>query len=187
MEKKAVFQRAVFPLLVLLGVMIISINMYDLARRVESRTLHTVLSHGGAVLMFLSIWLGALFLNTVAFFRGAGFLERLAICLVVPVIWCLKVLSDFIGLFSLGEFLFLLFHHFILGCIVIALLCVGVSEIWCRLIAKRRAGAAGLRVFALENTVVLLIGVVLTFLMLWNGGHAYYYWYMDVYTKLFLS
>jgi hypothetical protein len=41
-------------------------------------------------------------------------------------------------------------------------------------------------VFALSNSLVLIISFTLVFLMLWNGGHAYYYLYMDMYTKLFL-
>lgn len=186
METRSVFQRAVLPALVLLGIMVLSINMYDAARLVENRTLHMALSHGGAVLMFLSIWLGALFINTVSFFRGATFAERLIICLITPVIWCMKVLVDFVGLFSFGEFLFLFFHHFILGCPVVALLCMGISEIWCRIIARKRDGGGSTRIFEINNSMVLLTGLGLTFLMLWNGGHSYYYFYMDVYAMLFL-
>ena len=186
MKKRSVFQRAVLPVLVLLGVMILSINMYNMARHVETRALHMLLAHGSAFLMFLSIWLGALFVNTVSFFRGATFSERLVICLATPVVWCIKVLTDFAGIYSLGEFIFIFVHNLILGCPVVALLCMGVSEIWCRIIERRRTGDGSIRIFSINNSMALLTGFGLTFLMLWNGGHSYYYFYMDIYTLLFL-
>jgi hypothetical protein len=136
--------------------------------------------------MFLSIWLGALFGNTLSFFRGASFWERLIVCLATPCAWYVKVLYDFLGIYSTGEFLFLFLHHLILGVPVVAILCMGLSDIWCRSIYRRRAGDKSVKVFALSNTVTLITGILLTVFMLWNGGHTYYYLYMDVYTSLFL-
>ncbi|GEM_PF-6786548 len=37
--------------------------------------------------MFAGIWLGAMIANTLAFFRGATFGERLLVCLVTPMAW----------------------------------------------------------------------------------------------------
>lgn len=186
MERQSFFRRVVFPIILLLGVMIVSINVYDFSRRIENRPLHLILSNIGSVFMFLSIWLGALFANTIAFFRGARFSERILVCLATPLIWCAKILYDFIGIYSAGEFSFLFLHHFIIGCPLVALLCMGIAEIWCRMIARRKTGDRSIRVLAPGNTLILLISFALVFLMLWNGGHAYYYLYMDTYAKLFL-
>ncbi len=186
MEPQGFSRRVVFPILLVLGVMTVSINVYNISRHIENRTLHSILANAGAVSMFLSIWLGALFANTIAFFRGASFGERLIVCLVPPLVWCAKILYDFIGIYSVGEFLFLALHHFILGCPLVALLCMGISEIWCRIIAGMKSDDPSPRVFALNNSLLLIISFALVFLMLWNGGHAYYYLYMDMYTKLFL-
>jgi hypothetical protein len=166
--------------------MVVSINVYNLSRHIENRILHSVLSSTGAVFMFLSIWLGALSGNTIAFFKGASFGERLIVCLVPPLIWCAKIIYDFIGIYSVGEYFFLALHHFILGCPLVALLCMGISEIWCRIIAKRKPGYGPIRVFGLNNTLIFIISFIAVVAMLWNGGHAYYYLYMDVYTRLFL-
>ena len=136
--------------------------------------------------MFFSIWLGAMFANTVAFFRGATLRERIIVCLATPVVWSAKILSNFINIYSIGEFFFLFFHHFILGCPVVALLCMGISEIWCRKIYRRKTGDTSMKVFSPGNTTILLAGFLLTTLMLWNGGHDYYYLYMDLYSYLFL-
>lgn len=186
MVRQSFFRRVVVPILLVMGTMIVSINAYNISRHVENRTLHSILSNAGAIFMFLSIWLGALFGNTIAFFRGASFGERLVVCLATPLIWCAKIFYDFIGVYSVGEYFFLAFHHFMLGCPMVALLCMGISEIWCRIFAKVKSGDRSIRVFALSNSLVLIISFTLVFLMLWNGGHSYYYLYMDMYTKLFL-
>ena len=183
MEKQSFPQRVLFPLLLVLAVMIISTNAYDYSRRMENRWL---IAHMSAAFMFLSIWMGALFANTLSFFRGAGFGERLFVSLFTPVVWSAKILYSFHGIFSFGEFLFLLVHNLILGCPVVGLLCMGLSEIWCRLIYRRRYGRSSMPLFSPGSFLVFFIGVALTFLMLWNGGHSYYYLYMDVYSRLFL-
>jgi hypothetical protein len=186
MKKQSYFRRVIFPAILVMGVMIVSINVYDLSRHIDNRALHGILANGSAAGMFLSIWLGALFANTIAFFRGASFAERLLVCLATPVVWCAKILSGFIGLYSTGEFFFLFLHHFIIGCPLVAMLCMGLSEIWCRMIARRKTGDQSIRVFAMSNSLLLIISFTTVFLMLWNGGHSYYYLYMDMYTRLFL-
>ena len=186
MKPQSFLRRVAFPIILVTGVMIVSINVYNISRHIENRILHSILSNSGALFMFLSIWLGALFGNTIAFFRGASFGERIIVSLVPPLVWCAKILYDFIGIYSVGEYFFLIFHHFILGCPLVALLCMGISEIWCRIIAKRKSGHSSPRVFALSNSLVLIVSFISVLLMLWNGGHSYYYLYMDVYTRLFL-
>ena len=54
------------------------------------------------------------------------------------------------------------------------------------MIAAKKAGDTSLKVLALPNTTLLIISLTAVVLMLWKGGHSYYYLYMDVYTKLFL-
>lgn len=186
MERRSYIGRVFVPILVVLGVMVASTLIYDLSRGMANPIIHKMMAHSGAVFMFLSIWMGALFANTMAFFRGASFGERMLVCLATPLIWCAKVLSSFIGIYAVPEFFFLLLHHFIIGCPLVALLCMGISEIWCRMIARKRSADRSVPVFALNNSLLLLISFILVTLMLWNGGHSYYYLYMDAYSRLFL-
>ena len=186
MERQSYVRRVFVPILIVFGVMVLSTLIYDLSRGIANPTIHKIMAHSGAAIMFLSIWTGALFANTMAFFRGASFGERMIVCLATPVIWCAKVLSSFFGIYSIPELFFLLLHHFILGCPLVALLCMGISEIWCRMIARKRSPDRHIRVFALDNSLLLLISFALVTLMLWNGGHSYYYLYMDAYAWLFL-
>ena len=186
MKGQGIVHRIVSPICFVLGVMLLSSAAYDFSRHIESPLLHRILANGSAVFMFLSIWLGALFANTLAFFRGATFAERILVCLATPVVWCAKILAGFWGIYTAGEFLFLFLHHFIIGCPLVALLCMGLSEIWCRIIARRKTGDKSIKVFAMNNAALLIISFSAVCLMLWNGGHSYYYLYMDLYTKLFL-
>ena len=61
MNRQRFSSRVVLPAAFVLAVMIISTNIYDLSRHVDSRLLHGFLANGSAVFMFLSIWLGAFF------------------------------------------------------------------------------------------------------------------------------
>ncbi|HPD57491.1 MAG TPA: hypothetical protein PKW17_09660 [Smithellaceae bacterium] len=185
MEKKPKIQRIVFPAGIVLFLMVISINIYNVSRWWEPKLLHDVAANLSAAGMFLSIWLGAMIANTIAFFNGATFRERIFICLITPVIWSSKVLYDFIGIYSWTEFLYLFFHAVIMGPIFVALLCMGISEIWCRIIWRRRLGDKSVKIFQFKSVSVLVIGLIMTFLLLYNGGHSFYYLYMDIYTKLF--
>ncbi|MDB4265071.1 hypothetical protein N9893_03295 [bacterium] len=186
MKGQGIVRRIVPPICFVLGVMLLSSAVYDFSRHIENRSLHLALSHIGAVFMFLSIWLGALFANTLAFFRGATFAERILVCLATPLVWCAKILAGFWGIYSGGEFLFLFLHHFVIGCPLVALLCMGISEIWCRIIVRRKIKDKSIKVFALSNSALLVISFTAICLMLWNGGHSYYYLYMDLYARLFL-
>lgn len=186
MERRSSFQRIVIPVLFVMGTMILSIQLYDFSRHLQNRTLHLFLSHFSALFMFLSIWLGAFFANSLAFFKGASFGERVLVCLATPVVWSAKILYGFFGIFSGGEFLFLFFHHLILGPLLVALLCMALAEIGCRLILRRKTKGASDPVFAFNNTILLIVSFILVVLMLWNGGHSYYYLYLDLYSRVFL-
>ena len=183
MAKQSYVKRVILPIFIVMGVMVLSINIYDFSRSMENRAF---IANVSAVMMFLSIWMGALFGNTMAYFKGASFGERLFVSLATPLVWSAKTLYDFMGIYSFGEFIFLIFHNLILGCPIVALLCMGLSEIFCRTIEKKRKGNRSVKIFSRGNTIVLAAGAILTVLMLWNGGHDYYYLYMDVYTYLFL-
>lgn len=186
MERKPAFKRIIFPAGIVLGLMTISINLYNVSRWWEPQLLHHLFANLSAAGMFASIWLGALIADTIAFFQGATFKERLGVCLVTPVIWSAKVLYDFIGIYSWTEFLYLSFHAVIMGTIFVALFCMGISEIGCRMIYRRRTGDRSVKVFELRSALVLCVGFLMSFTLLYNGGHSFYYAYMNIYTILFL-
>jgi hypothetical protein len=186
MEQKPAFQRIVIPAAAVLALMIVSINLYDASRWWKPPFLQTFFIHLSALGMFAGIWLGAMIANTLAFFRGATFGERLLVCLATPIVWDAKVLSDFIGIFSGAEVFYVCFHAVLMGPIFVALLCMGISEIWCRILYRRRTGDRSVKIMDFKSGLVLIVGFVMTFLLLYNGGHSFYYLYMDLYSRIFL-
>jgi hypothetical protein len=186
MEKQPVLKRIIIPAGTVLVLMIVSINLYNASRWWRPQGLHMFFANFSAALMFISIWLGAMIANTMAFFNGASFRERLLVCLVTPIVWDAKVISDFIGIYSPAEVLFACLHAVIMGTIFVALLCMGISEIWCRKIYRKKTGDTSLKLFEFKSVLVLVIGFIMSFVLLYNGGHTFYYLYMEAYTKLFL-
>ncbi len=187
MEKRSAFSRIVIPIAVVFGVMVVASVAYDLSRRIENRALHLAVAYISAILLFLSIWTGALFANTMAFFRGAAFRERLLVSLATPVAYSAKVLYSLHGIYPAGEFLYFFLHSMILGVPAVGLLCMGISEIWCRAIHNRRDPGNRMKLFELNNIAVLAVGIGFTTLFLWQGGLYYIYnIYMKFYNVLFV-
>jgi len=186
MEKLSLFKRAIIPALSVITAMILSGLLYDLSRGAGTGFLRKAILYPSVVIMFLSTWLGPLFLVPIAFHRCAKPIERYVAALAAPIIWTMKTLYYFVGLYSVSELFFLLFHPFILGCIGVNLLCVGSAELVCRALQRRREGKTAIRLTDPAPVSFFALGLVITFLGLWNGGHSYYYIYMDVYSGLFL-
>lgn len=184
--KQSLARRMLFPIALVTGIMVGSSLVYDFSRTLPNQVLHNGLAHAGAAGMFTAIWLGAFIAHPIAFFRGAGYAERMLAGTATAIIWSATVLARFAGIYSPGEFAFLFLHHLVLGAPVVSLLCMALSETICRAIARRRTGAPAMPVFAWQNTLALAVSLALVVMMLWKGGHSYYYGYMDLYTKIFL-
>ncbi len=179
----SLFKRAVLPALVVFTVMVVSSLAYDFSRHLGSGALRKVILYPSVILMFLSIWLGPLFVVPFAFKRGSAPMERYMASLASPVLWVFKTIWSFAGIYSFLEVLFLLVHPFILGNIGVNILSIGLAELACRI---RHRKDEGVRIFSSASGIFLVAGLVITFAGLWNGGHSYYYVFMDLYTLLFL-
>jgi len=184
MKKQTMLRRVFFPASIAFIMMIISTSAYNFTTEIQPGILKNLIVYTSAILMFLSIWLGPLFVNTLAFFRGAVFSERVLASLITPAAWIIYTYTFFIGIFSPGELAFLMLHPFILGNIGVNLLCIGISELICRRRILSQGGYIPL--FEKTNTAVLAAGLIITFAGLYNLGHTYYYYYMDIYTLLFM-
>ncbi len=92
MEQKSLPQRVILPVVVVLATMIVAGVIYlHLAWRLGSGSfLGPIVSTVSACLFFASVGLGALYVYPTSYFRGASVAERIAACLVAPVIWNLK-------------------------------------------------------------------------------------------------
>ena len=186
LERKPIYIRIGLPVGVVLGTMMVSMTVYNLSGHIGSESVRSMTADISAIFMFISIWLGALVADSLAFFFGAKFWERCFASLVAPFVWGAKYLFMVWGVYSLGETLYMFLCPIVIGCPAVALLCIGISEIGCRTILKLKADPAAPRIFELGNTVVLLAGAGLATLLLWDGTYFYSHnIYMPLYWMLF--
>ena len=139
----------------------------------------------GLIGMILCTFISPLIIYIFGFFKGAGFGERVIASLSAPVLKSFMILSSFFGIFSVGEVLLLLIHHCILAPVVFAFLEIGLASIVCHSVKKKRSGDAAVKILFRRESVFLLIGIALFAIFFWRLGHFYYFWFLDLYIKLF--
>jgi hypothetical protein len=186
MERQSFLRRVIFPISVVLAVLAASSLIFDSTAHIAGKPLKAALLYPSAALMLLGLWLGPLFSNTVAFARGASVAERFLVSATVPVLWIAKTYLSFIGIYSAGELVFLIFHPFLFGNLGVNTLCMGLSEVISRHRLRKRAPGSAVAVLTPLTVTLLAAGFLVTFLGLWNGGQSYYFYFMDLYTFLFI-
>ncbi|MGC9325945.1 MAG: hypothetical protein ACP5G0_14480, partial [Desulfomonilia bacterium] len=85
-------RRVVLPPGLVILIMVISSVGYTWSIHVaqENLLLASILANVGALLMFISIWLGAFIAHPMALRAGASFGERILVCLIPPFAWATK-------------------------------------------------------------------------------------------------
>lgn len=186
MEQKAFYQRVLIPIGIVMLLMILSINIYNISPKIGlgHPDLGRVVSNISAFFMFISIWLGGLIALPYAFRAGATMKERFLVCLATPVVWVAKTIYMAGCIYSGWELVYWSFNTLTIGVIGSALLNMGTSETICRLVYKSK-GLVPEKVFQPSVVTIFLIGLIIVLLGLWNGGTLFFYIYVDIYTMLF--
>lgn len=124
LKERRFYIRVGVPICIVLGTMVVSMITYKLSGRFESETIRFLVADISAAFLFVSIWLGGLVANSLCFFLGANFRERFLASLVTPFVWGAKYLFTVWGVYSLGETLYMLLCPIVIGCPVVAVLCI---------------------------------------------------------------
>ena len=185
-RRKNALHRIVIPVGIVVLVMVVAINGYDYAPRLIqfSPGLSHILSNICALGMFVSIWLGVFIAHPMAFFAGASVKERLVVSFITPVIWSTKLLVGSSAIYSGGDLFFWVFYPLIPGVMGATALNIGISEMICRTIMKKR-DPRSISVLAPSAVTPLLIGLIIVPLSLYKGGTVFFYFFVDCYTWLF--
>ncbi|MEA3470908.1 MAG: hypothetical protein U9R24_04250 [Thermodesulfobacteriota bacterium] len=186
MKQKMFYRRVLIPIGIVTLLMVLSINVYNIspAVGVNHPGLGRILSTLSALFMFISIWMGAFIAHPMAFRAGASMGERVFAGLATPLIWSAKMVYYAGCVYSGWELVYWCFHPLIVGVISVALLNMGISEIICRL-AYRREARMPEKILQGPVIIMLLIGLTIVPLSLWNGGTFFFYIFVDIYTMLF--
>lgn len=162
-----------------------SVVYLECAWRLEPGALRSLVAFCSATLLLLSLGFGALYVYPVAFFRGAGTGERLAACLVTPLVWNLKELVRVGEFFSLGETLYYGLNTAFLLTVFGSLGLAGLSELVCRWRLGKRS-AQPVRILSPAPLVWIATGLAAVYLLLlWGLGVHFFYIYIQGYKALF--
>jgi hypothetical protein len=164
---------------------VMSVVYLDGAWRLEPGALRSLLAFSSAVLLLLSLGFGALYIYPVAFFRGASTGERLAACLVTPLVWNLKEMLRVGEFFSFGETLYYGLNTAFLLAAFGSLGLAGLCELVCRWRLGQRSEQP-VRILSPAPLAWVGMGLAAVYLLiLWGLGVHFFYIYIQGYKALF--
>lgn len=133
-------KRFFIPLAALVGLWAVSCAIYEGAAWLLSPGgLRTSLVTLFAPLLFLSVW-GAGFIGPIlGYLLGATFRERALLAFTNPLIWIARVEARVACQFSAVELVYFLFLPWIFGLVCVTCFELGLSELVCRLVHRRKA------------------------------------------------
>lgn len=186
MPKQSFWRRFLQPVgTVLLVWAVTSVVYLEWAWRLEPGALRSTLAFSSAVLLFLSIGFGALYIHPIAFFRGASAGERWIACLVTPLLWNLKEMLRVGEFFTAGETLYYGLNTAFLLAVFGSLGLAGLSELVCRWRLGRRSEQP-VRIFSPAPLVWIGAGLAAVYLLLlWGLGVHFFYIYIQGYKAIF--
>ncbi|MBU2514139.1 hypothetical protein KJ966_22620 [bacterium] len=174
MKQGSFTRRFVLPLLLVVGINLVSAFIYDSAAGLSPGLLRNILISVFAPLLFISLWFFAFLGPPLAYFLKARFFERFIIAFANPVIWVVSVESKLACQYCLAEMVYFFFLPWTFGVICVTCVELSLSELICRLIDnKRTPGNAKV----LHPAVMLLLtgGLVGTYFGLIKGQEWVYF------------
>ena len=188
MEQKSFSKRFILPVVVVLATMIVTAVIYlHLAWRLGSDSLlGPVVSTVSAWLLFISIGFGASYIYPTSYFRGASVVERMAACLVTPIVWNLKEMVRVSEFFTFGETLYHGLNTAFLLAFFGALGQLGLYALICRWRLGKR-GDEPVKVFSPAPVIAICVGLAALYIcLLWGLGVHFFYIYIDGYKAIFV-
>jgi hypothetical protein len=183
-QRSNVARRFLIPLFLALVVMLLSRGVYTISCKIELQALYHAVAVLSGMVQFASIVLVAVVLYPATYFRGATVTERVMAGSTNLAVWvgidAYHVSESFGRLESL-------YYGMNIGSILFAwnFALMGVLELTCRSVVKRRGGGA--RVMTPGPLVPILLFVFVVCVLSREGGAYYFNKLLDVYVALFKS
>lgn len=175
MERKGFIKSFIVPLVIVVGIMVISAIIYHSASGLTPGPFRDLLINVFGPLLFISIWFFPLVGPPLAYFRGALFIERLIIAFANPVIWVVRNESMVVCQFSGVEMIYFLFLPWFFGIICVTLFLFSVSELVCRTIHKIiDPKDEDVKIFHPAIIILLILGLAGTYMGLIKGQEWVY-------------
>ncbi|MBW2632172.1 MAG: hypothetical protein JRC90_10545 [Deltaproteobacteria bacterium] len=93
MVQKTFYKRVLIPAGIVMLLMILSINVYNISPviSINHPGLSRMISNISALLMLISMWFGAFIAHPLAYRAGASMKERVLGGLTIPLVWSAKM------------------------------------------------------------------------------------------------
>ncbi|MCD4718902.1 MAG: hypothetical protein K8S13_03465 [Desulfobacula sp.] len=159
---------------------------YHLIGTIDDVSLYRTLAAVICVLLYVSVGFSSLLIYPVMYFNGASFKLRVMGVYIMPLAWCIK---EFIratsGVTLLEGLFYVLFTSLQLWLLIGQVGLIGVSELVCRAIVKRKN--ASIKIVTPGPIIAILISLAATyFIIIWGGGLNFHLMIKMIYVKLFL-
>ncbi len=94
MERLSLSRRFIWPLLIVVGIRIVSSIAYHASSGLAPGLLRDILINTYGPITFVALWCFAFIGPPIVYFRGGSFFERLIIAFANPVMWVTSVLAQ---------------------------------------------------------------------------------------------
>lgn len=173
MRQKNFVQRFIIPLFLVVGIRQVSRLVYNAAGALPPGILRDMVINTAGPLTFVSLWFFAFVGPPLAYFRGAGFIERLVIAFANPLIWILMIDREIACQFSGIERIYFFFLPWTFGIMCVTLVEFAVAELICRGVHAVKYQER-VRVFSPVVLLMLAAGLVGVYLGLIKGQEWVY-------------
>jgi hypothetical protein len=177
-------ERFLEPVMILFCVMTLSWAVYNLAWRLDNASVHRFLAAVSGTILFVSVAFGALFVYSMAYFRGASLGERIVASLINPFLWATKECLRLCISFSLLESVYYYLNPLNIWLLFGVAAEMALAEILCRRRLQRRG--ADVKVLHPAAVAVFLVSLSLVVgLYAWGEGENVYVYFLEGYRALF--
>ncbi len=179
-------RRWVIPAASLLGLSALLFAVTFSLEGIKNTETYRLAMNGVHLLLFVSVAFGSLFIYPWMFFKGASRAERVFGSLITPLVFVAKEVVRVREFFTWGEALYYALSPVMLLLLIGQAGLMGLAELVCRTVGKRRAvSARGVVSFGPVFAILAALAGLYIFL-LWGMGVHWFYIYMQGYKALFL-
>ena len=138
MGRLPILRRFVWPLLIIVGIRILSSVVYHSSSSLAPGLLRDFLINTSGPITFVILWFGALIGPPVVYFLGGSLGERLIIAFANPVMWVACVLAQVACQYTGIELVYFFFLPWTFGIMCVTGLLFSMAELSCRALHKRK-------------------------------------------------
>jgi len=173
MNRLSIIRRFVWPLVIIVGIRIVSSMVYHASSGFSPGLLREFLINTSGPVTFVSLWFFALVGPPIVYFRGGSFSERLIIAFANPVMWVACVLSQVACQYRGVELVYFFLLPWTFGIMCVTGLLFSLAELACRTLHKRK-WPQDVRILHPGVLILLLVSLTGTYFGLIKGQEWVY-------------